>query len=232
MSFIQFVAPLIGGYWFLLTCNYTKFIVKEDSGYHLFFKSSMAAVIFLIVANVTIFIVNFFSDETTSSFLKTASELIPRGFDFTSILAMFIGFALGYVLNYFFYNASKELTRAAEDRGKYLFLMAQEAFEKSMMIEVTLNSGKVYIGSPLSEIPFESEYLRMIPYFSGYREKETKKLIVSNVYAEEIESILTKNQNDDAQKSLQKFRVIILTNEIVSARLFYPEIFQKLSDNK
>lgn len=228
MSFIQFVAPLIGGYWFLLTCNYTKFIVKEDSGYHLFFKSSMAAVIFLIVANVMVFIVNFFIDETIFNLFKATSELIPRGFDFTSILAMFIGFAFGYLLNYFSYSANRELTRAAEDRGKYLFLMVQEAFEKSVMIEVTLNSGKVYIGSPLSEIPFESEYLRMIPYFSGYREKETKKLIVSNAYAEEIESIL----NGDAQKSLQKFRVIILTNEIVSARLFYPEIFQKLSDNK
>ena len=229
MNFIQFVVPLIGGYWFLWKWNYTKFVVIEDNGYQLFFKSSIVGVIFLVLANSLVFVADFFSNGKIYNFFGAISELIPIGFDFTSILAMVMAFVSAHLLNCFFYDVSKGLTRAAEDRGKYLFLMVQEAFENSLMIEATLSSGKVYIGTPLGEMPFESEYLRMIPYFSGYRGDETKELIISNAYAGEIETIIRKNQDDDTQESLRKFRVIVPTKDIASARLFDPEVFKKLN---
>lgn len=234
MNFIQFVAPLIGGYWFLWTWNYTKFVVREDSGYHLFFKSSLAGIFFLILANLLIFVVNCFNLKPNFKYFEAAGELIPNGFEFASILALTMGIVFAYALNWCS-SAKKELARAAEDRGNYLFLMIQEAFDKSIMMEVTLNSGKVYIGSTLSEIPFESEYLRLIPYFSGYRAKETKQLIISRKYAEEIKSILDASSIKPIgfdQSLSRKFRVIVPTKDITSARLFYPDIFEKLNDEK
>lgn len=226
MNFIQFVAPLIGGYWFLWKWNYTKFVVKEDSGYHLFFKSSIAGIILLVIANLLILIIDFYNFSTP---LGLTSGWIPSGFEPASVLAMAMGIASAYFLNCF-YSASDGLTRAAEDRGNYLFLMIQEAFDKSMMIEVTLNSGKVYIGSPLSEMPFESEYLHLIPYFSGYREKETQKLIVSETYANEIKSVFDSHSYIVGQILLRKFRVIAPTKDIASARLFYPKNFEVLDE--
>lgn len=228
MNFIQFVAPLIGGYWFLWEWNYTKYFVREDSGYHLFFKSSIAGIILLVLANQLIFVVDFYNFTKT---FRAISGLIPSEFEPASILAMIIGIVSAYLLN-FFYSANKGLTRAAEDRGNYLFLMIQEAFEELVMIEVTLHSGKVYIGSPLSEMPFESEHLHLIPFFSGYREKETQKLIVSEKYANEIKLILDPHPEMLGQISLRKFRVIVPTKDITSARLFYPEIFERLNDGR
>lgn len=227
MSFIQFVAPLIGGYWFLWKCNRTKFVVKEDSGYHLFFKSSLAGILLLMLANLVILIADFF-DETIS---RAMSDLIPNQLEPASILAMFIGVASPFAFNCWFV-AKKELSRAAEGRGNYLFLLVQEAFEKSTMIEVTLDSGKVYIGSNISEMPFESEYLQLIPYFSGYREKESRNLIILKRYAEEIKSILNCSPIGCGQRSLQKMRVVIPTKDIASARLFDTDIFERLNNDQ
>ena len=232
MNFIQFVAPLIGGYWFLWEWNYTKFVVKEDSGYHLFFKSSIAGMFFLMLANILTFSVNivvvFFNFDTASSFLNEINALVPNGFDPASILAMIIGILSPYILNKRS-SSSKHLTRAAIDRGNYLFLMTQEAFDKSVMMEVTLNSGKVYIGPTLSEMPFESKYLQLVPYLSGYRENETKKLIVSRKNTERIKSILDANPVDFDQALLRNLRIIVPTKDIASARLFDPEIYEKLN---
>lgn len=210
-------------------------MVKEDSGYHLFFKSSIAGMLFLILANALIFtmnvvVVDFFIFKSISSFLKEINELIPNGFDHASILAMVIGIASPYVLNRCSRSSKdKELERAAVDRGNYLFLMIQEAFDKSVMMEVTLNSGKVYIGPLLGEMPFESEYLQLIPYISGYRENETKKLIVSRRDAKGMKAILDASQADFDQILLSDFRIIVPMKDIASARLFYPEIFEKLN---
>ena len=175
MTFIQFVAPLIGGYWFLLTWNYTKYVVRQDSGYHLFFKSSIAGIFFLIVATQLVFLYDFFE-------YGIIARLIPNGFDPSSILAMTIGIVSSYLLN-IFSNKRNGLARAAESRGKYLQLMIQQAFDQLVMIEVTLKDGKVYIGVPLNEMPFDSEDLNLFLFFSGYRESETKQLIISKSYA-------------------------------------------------
>ena len=209
------------------TWNYTKFMVREDSGYHLFFKSSIAGVVFLILATQLLSF-SVFSDYFE---FKSASKLIPNGFESASILAMIMGIAFAYFLN-IFYSRTKGLTRAAEDRGKYLYLTIQEAFNQWSMIEVTLSSRKVYIGSPLSEMPFDSEDLNLIPYFSGYRERETNELIVSRKYAREMKSIVDADLNSGDQMLSRKFQVTVRTNDIMSVRLFYPEIFERLNDER
>ena len=141
---------------------------------------------------------------------------------------MILGIASAYFLNIFF-SRTKGLTRAAEGRGKYLLLMIQEAFDQSLMIEVTLNSGKVYIGYPLCEMPCDGEDLNLYIFFSGYRENVTKELIVSKEYANEFKSILDADEDRTDQMLLSKFNVIVPTKDIASARFFDEEIFEKLN---
>ena len=95
-----------------------------------------------------------------------------------------------------------------------------------------MSSRKVYIGSPLSEMPFDSEDLNLIPYFSGYRERETNELIVSRKYAREMKSIVDADLNSGDQMLSRKFQVTVRTNDIMSVRLFYPEIFERLNDER
>ena len=146
------------------TWNYTRYVVRQDSGYHLFFKSSIVGIVLLIIATQLVFLYDFFGYDI-------AIRLTPNGFDPSSILAMTMGIASAYLLNIFF-SRRNGLTRSAEGRGKYLLLMIQKSFDQLIMIEVTLNNGKVYIGVPLSEVPFGSEDLNLFLFFSGYRESE------------------------------------------------------------
>ena len=221
MTFIQFVAPLIGGYWFLLTWNYTKYVVRQDSGYHLFFKSSIAGIFFLIVATQLVFLYDFFE-------YGIIARLIPNGFDSSSILAMTIGIVSSYLLN-IFSNKRNGLARAAESRGKYLQLMIQQAFDQLVMIEVALKDGKVYIGVPLNEMPFDSEDLNLFLFFSGYRESETKQLIISKSYAKEMDSILDADKYPIEQGLFSKFSLIAPVKEVAYARFFDKKIFEKLN---
>lgn len=220
MNFIQFIAPLIGGYWFLWTWNYTRYVVRQDSGYHLFFKSSIVGIFILIIATQLVFLYDFFGHDMMV-------HLMPDGFDSSSILAMIIGISSAYFLNIFSSRRSG-LARAAEDQGKYLLLMIQQAFDQLVMIEVTLNNGKVYIGVPLSEMPFDSKDLNLIPFLSGYRESETKQLIISKNYAKEMESILD-TEEEIKQGLLSRFGVITPVKDIASAKFFDEEIFERLN---
>ena len=203
------------------TWNYTKYVVRQDSGYHLFFKSSIVGVILLIVATQLVFLYDFFGNDI-------AVRLTPNGFDPSSILAMTMGITSAYFLN-IFSSRRNGLTRAAEGRGKYLLLIIQKAFDQLVMIEVTLNNGKVYIGVPLSEMPFDSEDLNLFLFFSGYRESETKQLIISKSYAKEMDSILDADKYPIEQGLFSKFSLVAPVKDIAYARFFDKKIFEELN---
>ena len=164
MNLISLIMPLVGGYWFLSVWYGTRFTVRRDSGYHLFFKTILFGVVFLFVAKILLI---FLKDRIAICF--DLQIFIPTELDLESTVAMILGVALPYVLN-IFYNQAKhaEVVIAAEGRGDLLYVTITKAIGKVELVELTMSGGKVYIGYPSSLTGFENKFVNLIPYASGF----------------------------------------------------------------
>ena len=65
----------------------------------------------------------------------------------------------------------------------------------------------------------------LIPLASGYRNQETHELTITTNYAPAINEYLDSDQ-EISDLIREDFRVVISASEIVSARIFSPEIYQ------
>ena len=233
MNLALFFMPLIGGYVFLSSCNFTKYNTIFDSGYRLFFKSALWGMILLITATFLLSIITELAKMLTeivnientiigtiigciNSITKYVMAkniekfVVPTGLRLESILAMFMGLVLPRILNQFG-TADLHRKNAAEDRGNQLFLTVSKSLADVELIELSMASGKVYIGFPLG-IKLNDEYIKIDPHFSGYRDAETRVLKITSKYRE------------ISQK--RKLFVSIKVDEIVSVRIFYLDVFQ------
>ena len=85
-----------------------------------------------------------------------------------------------------------------------------------------MRNGKSYIGFPLKNEAFihSDADVRVIPVLSGYRKKETRELEITTNYSAVIRSL---------GAGAESLTVVLPSREIVSARLFDPELYEIFS---
>ena len=81
-------------------------------------------------------------------------------------------------------------------------------------------NGKVYIGFPVG-MHLNDEYVKIDPYASGYRDLKTKVLRITLKY----EAIDYKALEE------KKLYVSLKVAEVISVRIFYPEVFYNLKNH-
>ena len=210
MNLTLLLMPLIGGYVFLSSWNFTKFKTISDSGYRLFFKSAFFGVILLIVSNLILSTVN--GSMAVESIRKF---VVPIGFELESVLALVLGWVLPIALN-FFSNADFHSKEEAKNRGDQLFLAVRESLLDVELVELSMANGKVYIGFPVG-MHLNDEYVKIDPYASGYRDLKTKVLRITLKY----EAIDYKASEE------KKLYVSLKVAEVISVRIFHPEVFSQ-----
>ena len=133
-----------------------------------------------------------------------------------------------YPLNLLFDKGRAE-ERVAAKYGDLVELLIAEAIERSELIEVSLKTGKSYIGfaigNTISRWP-EAD-LALLPVASGYRSKDTQELVITTDYATAIHA-----RNQESTPALLRndpndFRVVIPKSEVTSARLFDPDLYNQ-----
>ena len=97
-------------------------------------------------------------------------------------------------------------------------------------IELSPKSRKSYIGLILgSEITRHGEPdIALIPLVSGYRDKDTLELEFTTNYAPAIK----KSLEDVSGLQHEDFQIVISRNEVVSARIFHPDVPGIFQDEK
>ena len=226
MNLISLVIPLVGGYWFLSIWHGTRFTVCKESGYHLFFKTILLGVAFLFIAKILLIPL---AGRFENPFYFQV--LIPTELDLESTLAMVLGVASPYVLN-MFYNRAKHALIAAENRGDLLYVTITDAIAKVELVELTMNGGKVYIGYPSSLTGFENEFINLVPYASGFRDAETKELKLTLRYSLVFDDLVQRKSLYERKTSFSDVSVNIRVKEIISARIFYPEVYAEFERNR
>ena len=116
----------------------------------------------------------------------------------------------------------------ARESGDLIELLISESIEEQKVVEISLRSGKSYIGFALeSGITRQGESdIALIPIASGYRNKDTQELEITNDYARVILESLD-DPSPGPSLVYKDFQIVIPMSEIVSARIFYFEVYQQ-----
>ncbi|MFV0218682.1 hypothetical protein OBK23_03215 [Empedobacter falsenii] len=236
--------PLLGGYLFLITFNYTRFYHKRIEKNRLIYNSLLAAfgligIVYLtdyFILKNNEFYVSFctYKSYTINEIRSYISKIIDDimhiskpGFK-QSLFAFIIAYPLAYLLNkikYFSETFSFDytITKWGNEYEKLIWNTLGEANDLDKLLMITTKSNKVYIGqvTKLSE-PLENTHIIIIPTLSGYREKETQKLLITTDYTDVIENAA---EDEKTQLLDNKLGVIIPFTEIVLISRFDFKIF-------
>lgn len=218
-----FLIPTLGGYWFLTHLHFTSYGALRDSGYHVFFRAAIAGGVLAAIARAIVLCLNHHFPQVSETWQSYA--LFP--YSGTAALSVLLGFVLPLAGNQF-YSQEKAARRMARESGDLIELLISESIEEQKVVEISLRSGKSYIGFALeSGITRQGESdIALIPIASGYRNKDTQELEITNDYARVILESL-----DDPSPSpslvYKDFQIVIPMSEIVSARIFYFEVYQQ-----
>src|SRR5690606_14929805 len=186
------ILPLLAGYIFLITFNLTRFYNIRVDRQRLVFNALLCSV------GITFFtfILDYYilKSEFLSFYRGYFSELIDRivgsnniiyGFKHL-LLTLFISFPLAKFLNLFCsrkfaFDFTIRKFGSQLDRLFWFSITAKRDEDKLLML--TTKNNKVYIGyvSEISE-PLGESYIRIIPNFSGYRDKDTLTLDITTKY--------------------------------------------------
>lgn len=132
-----------------------------------------------------------------------------------------------------YYHKNDPILWAVNKHGDELENLAKESADKGLTIQVTLKSNKVYIGFyEQIPIPQKTNYLTISPILSGYRESETKKLIITTNYFNVVNEFITEIENNSESEIdiiTLNTDVIIKQDEILTAGIYEQEIYDKFN---
>src|SRR5215469_5235262 len=87
--------PLLGGYWFLHTLDYTRFRSQRLDGYRLLMESAFVGVLLSFVARLLVMLANLWP-AATSIWYNVAPGIPFLG---TTAVSLLVGFVAPYALN-------------------------------------------------------------------------------------------------------------------------------------
>lgn len=187
MPYNLLLLPLLGGFLFFFTAHLFRFGAQRLEGYKLLFQSAIAGVVLSFVARL---IVLGIATTYVGVQLEARWQVFsPFVFSATSALSMVLGPLAAIVLN-FFIPTDKAKEIEVRRNGNPLILLLYRAAKERFLISVTMDSRKWYVGwvveSP-SLLPQE-RYFRLLPYMSGYRDKDTLETFRTVFYEDVLET--------------------------------------------
>ena len=111
----------------------------------------------------------------------------------------------------------------SEDSFSRLLLVAME---NRLTVLINLEGGKAYVGHPLEFYSpyFDHGWLQILPVMSGYRDKDTQKLILNTEYSKSIQGYIKERLIMTSKRAfkprIDDFSLTIKVDKIVSLTIF------------
>ena len=214
---LLFIIPSLGGYWILVNLHRTRHQAARRQGYHVLFQAAGVGAIVFGLSHLVILLLHTLSPMTNDVW----QSVIPYEFSDTVALGAVISLITPLLGNKI-WKEEMSAVQAAEDNGDRIELLLMEAIRREHPLEITLKTGKSYIGRALRSrsVNYSQPDVSLIPVMSGYRHKETQELVLTINYA-----ALTSMSPLD----YEDFRIVIPKAQIVSVRLFDPDTYLKFT---
>lgn len=179
--------PVLAGYWLLTRTHLLKHPYESKTHHRVIFEHAIAGGVLLVISWVLAFMLAgvFAGDGLLGHVGAGWRKIAP--FDNAGVLALTVVLATSIppVINWKV-DEVKAANRWAlvneTSRGRLL----RESLEKGHLVEVSLSDGQSHVGivytSPHSE--FEGDVF-LAPELSGYRDPQTRKLIITTAYEDQ-----------------------------------------------
>jgi len=217
------ILPLLGGFLLVHIWHLSRFRSQRLEGYRLLMEAAIAGVMLLTLARgVTYSLARFGIVGNTTR--ARWHEFAPIDFSGTGALAFLLGIVLPFVAN-LFYRRKAAQDWAIHHYGSNLLRLLHTATKYQIVVSVTLDNRKVYVGFVVTAPNLQSndQYVQLLPVLSGYRDAGDLTVKFTTNYAQVYPEAYSAGKPDPSD-----FIVVIPTASIRMANLYDPSIPTKL----
>ena len=225
--------PILSGYYFLTRFVYLKYKYDRIETQRLIFNSVITGSILFLLVYLSRIVITFFKPEIVPTIYEFLYQLPIKEqpllwtFVFNFLFIIIFTNLLNKILkwcNYF--KKQTPVEKAVDDFGDEIEQLFKKAAKEELLIQITLKSNKVYVGFvEYIPPPKESNYLKIIPLISGYRNDKTKKIKFNTDY---YKAILL-YQSDEKKYESFEMDLTIKQDEILIANVFDYEVYKEIT---
>lgn len=228
--------PILSGYYFLTRYVYFKYKYDRIETQRLVFNSVITgSILFLFVYlfRILISVLKPTWIPTVYTFLyklPISEQPLLWTFSFNFIIILLaVPFANKLLKHCNYFNKRTPVEKAVDDLGDEIEQLFKKAAKEEILIQITLKNNKVYVGFvEYIPPPKESNYLKIIPLISGYRNDKTKKIKFNTDY---YDAILL-YQSTEAKHSSFEMDITIKQDEILIAHIFDYDVYKAFEGQK
>lgn len=222
------ILPFLGGFIFLLSFRYTRFVLVRSEARRLIIFSSIIGVLLAVIARLLVSLLNEIS-PAIGLFWKSIFSLNMSG---TAAISFVVGLPIAMLFNAFF-KREKAQYLSIQHFGHHLDKLFYECLVNKKQIQLTLNDGKHYVGylrQAPAEIGGENSYFTLIPTISGFRDPTSKKVIINTSYIDILEALEDKEFADMAGLERDDFRKYLRAQDLIMASVYDPDVSEFFKD--
>ena len=222
-SFDLLILPLLGGYLFLITSNFTRYLQHRLERQRLIFHSIISGFTLLFLAFIIAAIIRSSFPELSHFIL--GSLPIKQKFFGTCLLSFCLGIIIPLITNLIF-PRRYAMDWAWKLLGDDFELLLRRAILSKELVMLSLKSRKIYVGwvTTISRPRPNNNYIGITPVISGFRDDKTLKILYTTDYISAYRKLIEKGQIENEEQISNEF--VIKKDEIESAAIFQIELFE------
>lgn len=238
MTYNLFIIPIITGYFILTNSSLLKYNSQRLTRARILFESILIGLLSVGIGFILRGFLDLISPKITFWFYNTL-EFIPfkqPAYFWTLIFSCLLSVALFVILEICvlkFYSKDDAIIWAVNKNGDELETLVKDSALNGQTIQITLKNDKVYIGfCEETPIPQKTNYLKISPILSGYRDKETKKLVPTTDYFQVVQDFMDEikvKEGVELEEITLNTDIVIKQDEIITASIYEQEIFDKFN---
>lgn len=234
------IFPLLGGYYFISRSRMHKYHFQRHDGQRLLLEASLAGALFLFLAVLIEIIFQRIGWCPTGKHLEQAigewiSDTDFEKFEYLGINLLALGFGVFFgEITRLFISTQKAILKAIEKNEDELELLIKKSWYSTypknvknkgvISLAITLKSGKVYIGyANALPVPSKTNYVSLLPLFSGYRDSKTHEMIFTTQYVDIYAEIIKEKRS----LGIPEFLVLLPVSEFISVNIFDIKIYKQ-----
>lgn len=231
------ILPLTGGYFFIANFAFLKYKYQRLDTPRLLLNSILAGILITIIAFAIRTFIEKEHPELYASCCRMLRLIPVERTEANRYLGTLLFSLVGIVfftviingIVKLFWGYEKIISNAVDKYGDELEQLFRDSVLKAQLVQLTLKNDKVYLGI-IDRIPEpkKTNYISLIPIYSGYRNKDTKEMTITTSY--ETINLLIREQA--LIPKLSKMLVVIKQDEILTAQPHDPEIYASFKKNR
>jgi hypothetical protein len=218
MPYNLLLLPLLGGFLFIHLAHYFRFGAQRLDGYRLLLQSAIAGTCLVGVARLVVEFLSIF-DFGVTGLTMWYNFFFPFNYSAESSLSLVLGPLFAGLVN-LFVDKEEAKDREIRKHGNALTRLLHRATQENLLISVTLDNRKWYVGWVTASPNLDPQelYFRLLPFTSGYRDKDT---------LETYRTVYYQNVLEDDSLDPDRFFITLPLKDIKIANLFDADVYNQ-----